>query len=122
MAVEGPRTLLALFAAVLGAAATAALSKLASVLFPFPALIVGALADTAPCLVFPAQVPHNDPCPVLHVCAVVSYGELLDQGEYVHIIRQKILFLVLVLVNRRLELHIIAVQELQLFSYLQPRY
>jgi hypothetical protein len=48
VAVENPRAFLALFAAVLGTSAAAALSKLARVLFPPTALVVCTLSDASP--------------------------------------------------------------------------
>lgn len=98
VAVERPRTLLAFLAAVLGASASAAFGELASVFFPLAALVVGTLADAASRVVLPAQVPHDDASPVLHVGAVMSDGELFDQGKDVEIVWKKELFLHLFLV------------------------
>lgn len=67
MAVEDPRALLALFAAVLCPPAATALGELARVLFPLAALVVSALTDAASGVVFPAQVAHDNTGPVLHV-------------------------------------------------------
>jgi hypothetical protein len=67
VAVENPRALLALFAAVLGTSAAAALSKLARVLFPATTLVVRTLPDASTRVVLSAKVAHNHACPVLHV-------------------------------------------------------
>ena len=92
VAMEYPRALLALFAAVLCPATAAALGKLACVLFPAAALVVSALSDAASGVVFPAEVAHNNACPVLHVRCVVPNGELLDEREDVEVVRELILF------------------------------
>lgn len=86
VAVVYPRGFLAVFAAVLGTAATAALCELALELLPFATLVVGALANPSTRLVLAAEVPHYHAGPVLHVLGVVSHGELLNEREDVHII------------------------------------
>lgn len=93
-AVAAPGAFLALFGAVLGAAAAAALCELARVLLPLAALPVCALADAAARVVLAAEVAHDDAGPVGHVvllrrdgsAGAVARGrglggELLDQGE-----------------------------------------
>lgn len=62
-----PRGFLAVFAAVLGTAATTALGELALEFLPFAALVVCALADAAARFVLAAEVPHHHAGPVLHV-------------------------------------------------------
>lgn len=92
MAMENPGALLALFAAVFGPSAAAALSKLARELFPTTALVVCALPDASARVVFSAKVAHNDACLVLHVRGMVSHGELLDQGEDVEVVWKLVFF------------------------------
>ena len=108
---EGPCALLALFAAVLGSAAPAALSKLPRKLFPFAALIVGTLSDPTPSIIFPAKIAHYDASPVLHVSAVIPDCELLYKRKNIEIVWQKILFFVL-LVAERFHGNIVAVKQL----------
>jgi len=93
MSVEDPSTFLALFAAVLRPPTPSAFRKLPCKLLPFPTLIVCTLPYASSWIIFPAQVPHHNPSPVLHILTVVSYCELLDQWEDVKIIWQKIFFL-----------------------------
>lgn len=54
MTVKDPSTFLAFFAAVFRASAAPTLGELPGVFFPFPALVVCALADPASAVVFPA--------------------------------------------------------------------
>ena len=89
---ENPSTFLAFFTAVLCPSAAAALGKLTGVFFPSAALVVCTLPDTAPRVVFPTQVAHNNACPVLHVGCVVSDGELLNEGEDVEVIWEFVFF------------------------------
>lgn len=63
-AVAAPSAFLALFRAVLGATAAAALCKLPCELFPLATLPVSALSNTTARVVFPAKVAHDHSCPV----------------------------------------------------------
>ena len=63
-AMAAPRAFLALFGAVLCAAAAAAFCELPCVLFPFATLPVSTLSDTTARVVFPAEVTHDYACPV----------------------------------------------------------
>jgi hypothetical protein len=92
--VESPCALLALFAAVFGASASTTLGKLASVLFPFAALVVCTLADTSTCVILTAEISHNNAGPVLHISAVVADCELLDQWEEVEVVGEQVLLIV----------------------------
>lgn len=94
MAVESPSTLLALFAAVFSASASTTLGELASVLFPFAALVVCTLADASTCVILAAEISHNNAGPVLHISAVVADCELLDQWEEVEVVGEQILLVV----------------------------
>jgi hypothetical protein len=98
MAVESPSTLLALFAAVLGPPASAALGKLTGVLFPLATLVVCTLADASTSVVLAAEVSHNNTSPVLHISAVVANCELLNKWEEVKVVGEQILLIVGVLV------------------------
>lgn len=88
-----PGTLLTFLATVLCPPATSALGKLSRVFLPLPALIVRTLSDSASWIVFPAQVSHHNSGPILHVLAMMSNGELFDQGENIKIVRQEVFFL-----------------------------
>lgn len=92
MAVEDPGALLAFLATVLRPPAAPALGELPGELLPLPALVVCTLPYPTPAVVLPAEVPHNDPGPVLHILAVVSDGKFFDEWEDVKIVRKKILF------------------------------
>lgn len=87
MPVEGPCTLLTIFTAVFCPSTTPTLSELPRVFLPFPTLVVCALTDAASRVVFAAQIPHNDTCPILHVGAVEAHSELLDQWKDVQVVR-----------------------------------
>jgi hypothetical protein len=63
-AMAAPGAFLALFGAILGAAATAAFRKLPCKLFPFAALPVRTLSDTTARVVFSAKVAHHYAGPV----------------------------------------------------------
>lgn len=78
MAVECPRTLLALLAAIFGSAASAALSKLPRELFPFTTLVISTLSNATSCVVFAAEVAHYNPRPVLHISAVIAHCKFLN--------------------------------------------
>ena len=95
MTVIRPGALLTLLAAVLCSAAPAALSKLPREFFPFTTLVVSTLPDAAAGVVLPAEIAHYNSGPVLHIRAMVSYCEFLNQGEDVKIVWQKIFFLIL---------------------------
>lgn len=101
VAVICPRGFLAVLAAVLGTPATTALGELPLEFLPLPAAVVGALADSTPRLVLPAEVPHDDTRPILHISRVVPHRELLNQREDVDIIRKQILIHIIRHVNRR---------------------
>lgn len=66
-AMAAPCTFLALFAAILGAAAATTLRELPCELLPFAALPVSALTYAATALVFAAEIAHHHSRPVLHV-------------------------------------------------------
>lgn len=126
---ERPCALLALFAAILSTPASPALGELAGVLFPFAALVVCALPDTASCIIFAAEVSHNHAGPVLHICRVVSGGEPLDQGEDVEVVREQKLFLTLIVIfvvileiGQRLRLQVIRVQAVYFLANLEVGY
>lgn len=121
---EGPSTLLTLFAAILGTSTASALSKLTGVFLPLAALVVGALSDAAPRVVLPAEVPHNNSGPVLHVRAVVSHCKLFHQGENVEIVWEEELLLILLLFLFHLCLQscwINPVEQLHFLSNLETR-
>lgn len=122
VAVERPGALLALLAAVFGAPAAATLGELARELLPLAALIVGALSDAAARVVLAAEVPHNNPGPVLHVGTVVADGELLHKGEDVQVVGEQI-FLVkrVVVVDRRVQVDILAIEKVKLLANLKTR-
>jgi hypothetical protein len=101
VAVVNPRSLLTVFAAVLGTAAATAFGELALELLPFATLVVSALTNTTSRLVFAAEVSHDHTGPVLHILRVVPNGELLNQREDINIIRQQVLVLLLDLNRRR---------------------
>lgn len=101
VAVVDPRSLLTVFAAILGAAAATAFGELALEFLPLATLVVGALADAASRLILAAEVSHDNAGPVLHVLRVVPNGELLNQREDINIIRQQVLVLLLDLNGRR---------------------
>ena len=92
---------------------------MSSVLFPLSALVISTLTNASPCVVLPAQVPHNNPGPVLHVSAVVPDRELLDQREDVKVIREEVFLFVLV-IDGRVNDNIFAIKKLQLFADLEP--
>ena len=94
--------LLTLLAAVLGTAATSALGKLPRVLLPLSTLVVGALSDATPRVVFPAQVAHHHARPVLHVRGVVADRELLNQREDVVVVRELVFLQLLLVLDRYL--------------------
>lgn len=96
-----PRGFLTIFAAVLGAAATATLGKLSLELFPFTALVVCALPNATSRLVLAAEIPHDDASPVLHVFGVMTHRKLFHQGEDVDIVRKHVLLLFLWRFDRR---------------------
>ena len=98
VAVEYPRILLAILAAILRATATSTFGKLTRELLPFAALIVRALPYATSIIVFAAKVPHDDPGPMLHIGRMVADGELLDKGKDIKIIWKQVFFL-LILVN-----------------------
>lgn len=95
VAVVHPRGLLAVFAAVFGAAATSALGKLSLEFLPLATLVVGTLTNATPRLVLAAEVSHDHARPVLHVLRVVSDSELLHQGEDVDVVGKEVLVLIL---------------------------
>lgn len=86
--VIGPRCFLAVLAAILCAAATAAFRKLPLELLPLPALVIGTLANPTSRLVLAAEISHNNRCPVLHVFRMVPDRELLDQWKDINVVRQ----------------------------------
>lgn len=90
---EHPRGFLTVFAAVLGAATTSALGKLALEFLPFATLVVCALADPTARFVLAAQIPHHHACPVTHVFRVVTDRELFYQWEDVHVVREEVFVL-----------------------------
>lgn len=94
---------------------------MSSVLFPLSTLVIGTLTNASPCVVLPAQVPHNNPGPVLHISAVVPNCELLDQREDVKIVRKKVLLLVLV-INGRIDDDVFTIEKLELLANLEPGY
>ena len=98
MTVENPRIFLAVLAAVFSTATAAALCELPCIFLPFTALIVCTLPYASSIVVFAAEVPHNDTSPMLHIWRMMAYCELLNEGEDIEIIREQILFL-LVLIN-----------------------
>lgn len=81
-----PSILLALFTAILRAAAPPTFGKLPRPLLPFAALVIRTLAYTATSIVFPAKVPHYNTSPMLHVLRMVPYGELLDEREDIEVV------------------------------------
>ncbi|KAI6766240.1 hypothetical protein HG530_007310 [Fusarium avenaceum] len=91
---ESPCTLLALFAAVFGSSASATLGKLTSVLFPLAALVVSTLADASTGIVLAAEISHDHTSPVLHISAVVTNCELLNEWKKVEVVVKQILFVV----------------------------
>jgi len=93
-----PCTLLTLLATVLRLPAAPALCKLSCIGLPLAALVVGTLPDVASSLIFPAEIPHHNASPVLHVRRVYFGRELFDQREEVEVIGETIL-VVLVSVN-----------------------
>jgi hypothetical protein len=92
MPMVDPRHLLAVLAAVFRPAASSTLSELARELLPLAALVVGALSNAALGVILPAQVSHYHSRPVLHVVRVVANRKLLNQREYVKVVRLQILF------------------------------
>jgi len=86
MAVVDPGTLLALLTAVFRSTTSAAFCKLSCELLPLPTLIVGTLSDAPFGVILAAQVTHYYASPVLHILAMVTNSELLDQWENVEII------------------------------------
>jgi hypothetical protein len=98
VSMEYPCTLLALLAAVFRSTAPPALCELSLELLPPPALIVGTLPNATARIVFPAQVPHHDTCPILHILGMVANREFFHQWEDIEIIRQEIFFLFLFLI------------------------
>jgi len=65
--VVDPRTLLALLAAIFGTTTAATFCKLSCELLPFPTFVIGALSYTSLRVIFPAQIPHDNTRPVLHI-------------------------------------------------------
>jgi hypothetical protein len=90
MSVEDPRTLLAFLAAVFRPPASSAFGKLSCELLPFPTLIVCTLSNPASTVVLAAQIPHHNSCPVLHILAMVSNCEFLDERENVEVIWEEV--------------------------------
>lgn len=97
MAVECPSALLALFAAIFCSAASTALSKLPRERLPFTALVIGTLSNATSGIVLATEIAHYDPGPVLHIGAMISYCELLDQGENIKVVGQQIFLFVFLL-------------------------
>ena len=93
MAMVHPRGFLAVLAAVFGPATTAAFCELPLEFLPFAALIVRALADTTARFILATEIPHHHTGPVPHVFRMVTDGELLNQREDVHIVREEVLIL-----------------------------
>lgn len=92
--VENPGVLLTFLAAILGAAAPTTLGKLSCPLLPSTALIVRALTNTTTGIIFPAQIPHHDTRPVLHVLRMVADCEFLNQREYIEIVGKQVFLLI----------------------------
>jgi len=95
--VVDPRTLLTLLAAIFRTTATATFGELSRVFLPFATFVIGTLSDASLGVVFPAQIPHDNACPVLHVLGVVPDGEFLYQREDVEVVWLEVLFILLVL-------------------------
>lgn len=92
MAMEDPRTLLALLAAIFRPPASSTLGKLPCKFFPFPTLVISTLPYPSTRIILPAQVPHHNASPVLHILTMVSDCKFLDQGEDVEVIWKEIFF------------------------------
>jgi len=100
VAMAWPGLALTLLAAILSAAASTTLGKLASELFPFAAFVPCALPDTSFGFVLSTEISHDYTSPVLHVLRVMTNGELLHQWKDVVIIRLKeFLHVILVFLN-----------------------
>jgi len=89
---EDPGTLLAFLAAVLGPPASPTFGKLSCKLLPFPTLVVCALSYSTPAIILAAQIPHHNSSPILHILAVVSNCEFLDERENVEIVWKQVFF------------------------------
>lgn len=120
MAVESPSTLLALFAAVLGPPASAALGKLTGVLLPLATLVICTLADPSTSVVLAAEVSHNNAGPVLHISAVVANCELLNKREEVEVVGEQVLLVVSILVVH-LRNFLFAIEHCELLANLEAR-
>ena len=81
MPMEDPGALLAFLAAVFRPSAPPAFGKLSGELLPFPTLVVCTLSNPAAAVVLAAQIPHHNSCPVLHILAVMSDCEFLDERK-----------------------------------------
>jgi len=92
MPVIHPSALLAIFAAIFRPPASPALCELPGVFLPLATLKVRTLAYATFWIILPAEVPHNDAGPVLHIGSMMPNGKLLDKGEDVEIIRNQVLF------------------------------
>ena len=99
MSVVHPCRLLAILAAVFGAAAATAFRKLSLILLPFPAFVIRTLTDAASGFILATKVSHHNTCPILHVFRMMMNRELLHQGKDIEIVRQKI-FVLRLLVGR----------------------
>lgn len=120
VAMVNPRSFLAVFTAVLGAATASAFGKLALEFLPLAALVVRTLTNAASRLILAAEVSHDHAGPVLHVLRVVPNGELLNQGEDIDIIGQQVLILILEL-NRGRRVCVV-IKEMQFPVDLESRH
>jgi hypothetical protein len=121
--VVDPCTLLALFAAIFGATATAAFGKLSRELLPLATFIIGALSDASLRVIFPAQIPHDDARPVLHIFRMVPHSELFYQREDIEVVRLEIfliLFVFRLVIERRSRNRDNTIQSLQLTVDFEP--
>lgn len=85
-----PGALLTLLAAVLCPATPTTFGKLSSEFLPFPAFIIGALANATPGIILSTKISHDNAGPVLHVLGMVTHRKLLNKGENIEIIRLKV--------------------------------
>ena len=85
---EDPSALLALLAAVFGAAAAPTFRKLSGVLFPAAALVIRTLPNAASGLILATEITHHDTSPVLHVLGMMSHREFLDKREDIEVVKQ----------------------------------
>jgi hypothetical protein len=99
MPMVNPCILLAILAAILCPPTSATLGELPCHFFPFSTSIVRTLSNSAPRIIFAAEVLHHHTRPVLHIFRMMANGELLHQGEGVEIIRLQVLLILVILVN-----------------------